>query len=39
MNKKNLFQPIRSDGPEAHLKNKKRTPTMGGIFIMRTLDI
>ena len=34
MNKKNLFQPIRSDGPEAHLKNKKRTPTMGGIFIM-----
>ncbi len=34
MNKKNLFQPIRSDGPESHLKNKKRTPTMGGIFIV-----
>ena len=34
MNEKNLFQPIRSDGPESHLKNKKRTPTMGGIFIM-----
>jgi len=34
MNSKNLFQPIRSDGPESHLKTKKRTPTMGGIFII-----
>ena len=27
-------QPIRSDGPESHLKNKKGTPTMGGIIIL-----
>lgn len=32
--KKALFQPIRSDGPESHLKTKKNTPTMGGIFII-----
>jgi phospho-N-acetylmuramoyl-pentapeptide-transferase len=33
--KKEIFkQPIRSDGPESHLKNKKNTPTMGGIFII-----
>jgi phospho-N-acetylmuramoyl-pentapeptide-transferase len=32
--KKELFQPIRKDGPESHLINKKRTPTMGGIFII-----
>lgn len=27
-------QPIRSDGPESHIKAKKNTPTMGGIFIL-----
>lgn len=27
-------QPIRSDGPESHLKTKKNTPTMGGLFII-----
>jgi phospho-N-acetylmuramoyl-pentapeptide-transferase len=33
--KKNILrQPIRSDGPESHIKNKKNTPTMGGIFII-----
>lgn len=32
--KKLFYQPIRSDGPESHLKNKKNTPTMGGIFII-----
>ena len=32
-NNANLFQPIRKDGPETH-KAKKRTPTMGGIFII-----
>jgi phospho-N-acetylmuramoyl-pentapeptide-transferase len=26
-------QPIRKDGPEGHLKNKKGTPTMGGLII------
>ncbi|MDR0553094.1 MAG: phospho-N-acetylmuramoyl-pentapeptide-transferase [Holosporales bacterium] len=30
-------QPIRSDGPEAHLQNKKGTPTMGGIIILFSL--
>lgn len=30
---KQLFQPIRSDGPTTHLA-KKKTPTMGGIFIV-----
>ena len=34
MNQKNLFQPIRADGPQTHLQNKKTTPTMGGIFII-----
>lgn len=33
INKKNLFQPIRKDGPQTH-KAKKKTPTMGGIFII-----
>jgi len=27
-------QPIRSDGPESHLLNKKGTPTMGGLMIL-----
>jgi phospho-N-acetylmuramoyl-pentapeptide-transferase len=31
---KKLFQPIRAEGPETHLKAKKNTPTMGGIFII-----
>ena len=31
---KKLFQPIRNDGPQQHLANKKSTPTMGGIFIV-----
>ncbi len=35
VNKKATFyQPIRQDGPESHLKTKKNTPTMGGIFIV-----
>jgi phospho-N-acetylmuramoyl-pentapeptide-transferase len=29
-----FFQPIRSDGPQTHLETKKKTPTMGGIFIV-----
>jgi phospho-N-acetylmuramoyl-pentapeptide-transferase len=27
-------QPIRESGPDTHLKTKKNTPTMGGIFIV-----
>jgi len=27
-------QPIRLDGPESHLENKKGTPTMGGLMIL-----
>ena len=27
-------QPIRQSGPETHLKTKKNTPTMGGVFIV-----
>lgn len=34
MNEKGVFQPIRSSGPESHLISKKKTPTMGGIFII-----
>lgn len=29
-------QPIRTDGPQSHLKTKKGTPTMGGILILGT---
>lgn len=29
-------QPIRSDGPQSHLKTKKGTPTMGGLLILFT---
>ena len=29
-------QPIRSDGPKSHIKEKKGTPTMGGILILAT---
>jgi len=33
--KKQLFyQPIRSDGPQSHLKTKAKTPTMGGLMIV-----
>lgn len=32
--KGNIFQPIRSDGPQSHIKDKNKTPTMGGIFIV-----
>jgi phospho-N-acetylmuramoyl-pentapeptide-transferase len=30
-------QPIRSDGPESHLKTKQGTPTMGGLLILSAL--
>jgi phospho-N-acetylmuramoyl-pentapeptide-transferase len=30
-------QPIRDDGPEGHLLNKKGTPTMGGLLILSAL--
>ncbi len=33
-NKTICRQPIRESGPETHLKTKKNTPTMGGIFIV-----
>lgn len=33
VHQKQLFQPIRSDGPATH-HAKKKTPTMGGIFIV-----
>lgn len=29
-------QPIRQDGPQSHLKEKKGTPTMGGLLILGT---
>ncbi len=32
-------QPIRADGPESHLLNKKGTPTMGGLIILIPLTI
>ena len=32
-------QPIRSDGPERHLIDKKGTPTMGGVLILFALGI
>ena len=33
-NKQICRQPIRTEGPESHIKTKKNTPTMGGIFII-----
>lgn len=33
-NNPKFFQPIRSDGPQTHIEAKKKTPTMGGIFII-----
>ncbi|MDG2096529.1 MAG: phospho-N-acetylmuramoyl-pentapeptide-transferase, partial [Paracoccaceae bacterium] len=32
-------QPIRDDGPERHLKDKKGTPTMGGVLILGALIV
>ena len=32
-------QPIRLDGPERHLVEKKGTPTMGGVLILLSLSI
>jgi phospho-N-acetylmuramoyl-pentapeptide-transferase len=32
-------QPIRADGPEAHLIRKKGTPTMGGFLILLALTV
>ena len=32
-------QPIRPDGPERHLIEKKGTPTMGGVLILSALTI
>ena len=32
-------QPIRNDGPESHLLNKKGTPTMGGLLILIALSV
>src|ERR1700758_2648978 len=32
-------QPIRSDGPNAHIERKKGTPTMGGFLILLALTI
>ncbi len=32
-------QPIRPDGPERHLLEKKGTPTMGGVLILATLAV
>lgn len=29
-----FYQPIRTVGPESHVKTKQKTPTMGGIFIV-----
>jgi phospho-N-acetylmuramoyl-pentapeptide-transferase len=34
IHQKQFYQPIRESGPETHLKAKKNTPTMGGIFIV-----
>ena len=32
-------QPIRTDGPERHLIEKKGTPTMGGVLILSSMSI
>src|SRR3990170_2697612 len=32
-------QPIRSDGPQSHLKSKIGTPTMGGLMIIFAVTI
>ncbi len=33
-NYQKMGQPIRSDGPQSHLKTKQGTPTMGGLLIL-----
>jgi len=37
--KQNGGQPIRDDGPEAHILTKKGTPTMGGFMILIALTV
>ena len=32
-------QPIRTDGPERHLIEKKGTPTMGGVLILTAMTV
>jgi phospho-N-acetylmuramoyl-pentapeptide-transferase len=32
-------QPIREDGPQSHILNKKGTPTMGGVMILGSIAI
>lgn len=32
--KQKFYQPIRDVGPDTHIKAKKNTPTMGGVFII-----
>src|SRR3954447_26855467 len=32
-------QPIRADGPERHLIEKKGTPTMGGVLILSAMTV
>ncbi len=38
-NKQVSGQPIREDGPQSHLENKKGTPTMGGVLILLATGI
>jgi len=37
--KQNFYQPIRKDGPESHIANKQKVPSMGGIVIILSLII
>lgn len=37
--KQHACQPIRTDGPESHLKTKQGTPTMGGLMILISLCV
>jgi phospho-N-acetylmuramoyl-pentapeptide-transferase len=34
LNRKSLYQNIRDDGPKSHIKNKSKTPSMGGLIII-----
>ena len=38
-NKSKLTQPIRKEGPKTHLKEKRNTPTMGGVPIIASVII
>jgi phospho-N-acetylmuramoyl-pentapeptide-transferase len=38
LQRKEIFQPIRDDGPKTH-QNKKGTPTMGGVLILAAILI